>query len=149
MTIFQEGKYSIQVPKYLIKNCVLCTLMVPKSVPKNSTLGNLTVEKFVSSWNTAETHLLNSFFTHRATAACGKGCSRKSIRITQFLAREGSSLLGSRGKTVNSRNASNLYLCPQWPLKHLMSPNITNTLLPVSRPSQTPSFLAWYTCLFV
>lgn len=38
------------------------------------------------------THLLNSFFTHRATAACGKGCSRNSMRITQFLARDGSSL---------------------------------------------------------
>lgn len=40
----------------------------------------------------AETHLLNSFFTHKATAACGRGCSRKSIRITQFLAKDGSSL---------------------------------------------------------
>lgn len=40
----------------------------------------------LSSWA-----LLNSFFTHRATAACGRGCSRKSIRITQFLAKDGSS----------------------------------------------------------
>lgn len=45
-----------------------------------------------------QTHLLNSFFTHRATAACGKGCSRKSIRITQFLAKDGSSLQGAETK---------------------------------------------------
>lgn len=52
-----------------------------------------------------QTHLLNSFFTHRATAACGKGCSRKSIRITQFLAKDGSSLQGAE-TNVNISNCS-------------------------------------------
>lgn len=65
--------------------------------------------------------MLNSFFTHRATAACGKGCSRKSIRITQFLAKDGSSLNRDRGQRLISEAALYLHLCPQLTLKHLIS----------------------------